>query len=97
MEDNNHELEGLRHELDALDDELLRLISKRMDIVRAVGEYKKTHGLPALDQARWQAVLDARIAGAQALNLTPEFITSVYKPIHDQALKIEDDIINGPS
>jgi|ERR1039458_4114042 chorismate mutase len=97
MEDHNHELEGMRHELDVLDDELLRVIAKRMDIVRDVGEYKKAHGLPALDPARWQAVLDSRIASAQALNQPSEFITSVYKPIHEQALKIENDIINGPS
>ncbi|HVA11577.1 MAG TPA: chorismate mutase [Candidatus Dormibacteraeota bacterium] len=97
MEDNNHELDGLRHKIDALDEELLSVIAQRMDIVRVVGEYKKAHGLPALDQARWQAVLDARIARAHVLNQPADFITRVYTPIHEQALKIEDDIINGPS
>ena len=47
-----NELENLRGEIDQLDDELARLFLQRMDVARAVVEYKKKTGKPILDQRR---------------------------------------------
>lgn len=62
------ELSELRRELDEIDEELLDLFLRRMELSRQVAVYKKAHGLPVLNAEREQAILEqvtAR-AGAQA-------------------------------
>ena len=38
-------LEELRHSIDVLDQELLKLIAERLELVKEVGQYKKEHQL----------------------------------------------------
>ena len=40
----------LRNEIDKLDDELIPLLLKRMDISRQVAEYKVQNGIPVLNE-----------------------------------------------
>jgi len=91
MDNQDDKLADLRRQIDALDDELLQLLARRMNKVREVGRYKKARGLPPLDQQRWQTVLEMRLAGAGALQLSQEFITKLYQLIHEYALEIEAD------
>ena len=46
------ELKDYRAELDALDAELGRLLSRRMELCGEIGDYKKARGLPILDAER---------------------------------------------
>ena len=46
------ELRDYRKELDTLDDGLLELFCRRMEIAAQIGAYKKEHGLPVLDASR---------------------------------------------
>ncbi len=52
------DLNEIRKEIDAIDNELIRLLEKRMDCTTAVGEYKLKHNIPVLDRAREQIILD---------------------------------------
>jgi chorismate mutase/prephenate dehydratase len=45
-------LQDYRETIDKVDAELLRLFKERMDISSQIAQYKKEHGLPALDAAR---------------------------------------------
>jgi len=47
-----------RAEIDAIDQELVRLFERRMDAVTEIARIKKAHRLPILDQAREDRVLD---------------------------------------
>lgn len=58
------DLDSLRGELNAVDEALVALFGRRMDIVARIAAYKREAGLPVLDAAREAAVLD-RVA-AQA-------------------------------
>ena len=41
-----------REQIDAIDDQLLRLFKERMSLARQIALYKKEHNLPVLDTAR---------------------------------------------
>lgn len=56
------ELEDVRAELDRVDRELVRLFEKRMALSREVARCKLAHGLPVLDAAREEQVLDSRVS-----------------------------------
>jgi chorismate mutase/prephenate dehydratase len=46
------ELRYYREQIDRIDDELLRLFLERMGVSRQIAQYKKEHGLPAMDALR---------------------------------------------
>ena len=53
------DLQDYRKQIDAIDNELLRLFKERMDIVRQIALYKKEHDLPVLNAEREKEILDA--------------------------------------
>ncbi len=53
------ELSQIRTEIDQIDAELTELFKRRMDCSKAVAEYKKANGIPILNAAREEEVLDS--------------------------------------
>ena len=53
------DLQDYRKQIDAIDNELLRLLNERMDVVRQVALYKKQHGIPVLNAEREREILSA--------------------------------------
>ena len=46
------DLEELRLQIDEVDDQLIKLVEKRMDIAAGIAEYKKTNNIPVLNSKR---------------------------------------------
>lgn len=88
----NKKLENLREEIDAIDEEVVKLIDKRMQVVREIGKLKKEKNLQPLDEKRWQEVLEKIIAKAKKLNLPQTLIKKIYNEIHQAALKLEKEV-----
>lgn len=57
------ELSEARREINAINEEMRDLFLRRMALSREVAAYKKEHGLPILDKARENAILDAMADG----------------------------------
>ncbi|MDO4478259.1 MAG: chorismate mutase [Lachnospiraceae bacterium] len=51
-------LNELRPEIDAIDQEMQALFERRMAIAGEVAAYKKANGLPVLDEGREEALLE---------------------------------------
>lgn len=51
-------LTELREEINKIDEDIVELFKRRMDIAASVAEYKKEHSLPVLDAAREEALLE---------------------------------------
>ena len=49
---DNLNLEEIRKEISAINDEMLALFVKRMELSSQVAAYKKANGLPTLDRKR---------------------------------------------
>ena len=54
---DNLNLEEIRKEISAINDEMLALFVRRMELSAQVAEYKKANGLPTLDRKREEAIL----------------------------------------
>ncbi|MGQ7563376.1 chorismate mutase [Streptococcus suis] len=52
------DLDMIRSQINQLDEELVALLEKRMELVDQVTAYKRATGKPVLDASREQAVLD---------------------------------------
>ena len=53
------DLTDIRKEIDQIDSELIKLLEKRMDCTKAVGEYKLKNNIPILDKERQQLILES--------------------------------------
>ncbi len=54
---SNLNLEEIRKEISEINDEMLALFIKRMELSSQVAAYKKANGLPTLDRKREEAIL----------------------------------------
>ncbi len=52
------DMKKLREQIDRIDKQILKLYEERMDVVKAIGEYKMENNLPVYDAAREDAKLD---------------------------------------
>lgn len=74
----SNELERLRSEIEQVDEELVRLIARRIEIARSIGATKRAAGLPTLDPAREARLLRRIGALAREAGLEPEELRAVF-------------------
>jgi monofunctional chorismate mutase len=75
-------MENLRKEIDLLDEEMLELFLKRMEIVKKIALEKKELGLPILNQNREQEILarmTSKIDDQYLSGLYPKFIVNIME------------------
>ncbi len=84
-------IKDLRNEIDAVDDELLKVVAKRIELVRKIGLLKKEIKIQPLDEKRWQEVLTRIKKLALKYKLPEELVGKIYEEIHREALKIEKE------
>jgi len=87
-------LEVLRNRIDAMDRELLEVLSSRMDIVREIGKYKKEHNVTALQINRWSQLMEDRVNLAQKLNLNKTFTQILFQLIHEDSVRMQTEIMD---
>jgi chorismate mutase len=81
------DIEQLRVEIDAIDTQLLQLLSKRMHCAQSIGQYKKERNLPILQVARWHEILNIAVQRGQNLGLSSDFVTQFLTAIHDESIR----------
>ena len=86
-------LEDMRFQIDIYDDELLELIKKRMEVVKRIGHYKKENNMTILQPNRWDNVLEKSKLKARNGGLSLNFITKIYRAIHQEAINKQTSIM----
>ena len=82
-------LEELRENIDKLDEELLSILSKRLNIVRKIGILKRDNNIDLHDEQRRLKVLESQLSRANSLNLPQDLVKKLYDLIHEYSLEIE--------
>jgi len=75
-------LEELRKEIDLIDDEMLKLFTKRMAVVKEIALIKKTKGLEIHNQEREQEILSrlsSKVEDKYLSGLYPKFIVNMIE------------------
>jgi chorismate mutase len=94
-EEFHHALEKLREQINHVDDELMQLISQRMNIAEKIGEYKKNNNVTILQSTRWNEILEKATKKASKLGLSEEFITKYMDAIHMESINRQNNIMNN--
>jgi len=87
-------LEELREKIDSLDEDILNNISKRMEVAREIGKYKKENNITILQVQRWNEILRTRLQFGMDHELTREFILKMYELIHDESILQQTQMMN---
>jgi chorismate mutase/prephenate dehydratase len=76
-------LEELRKEIDSIDDEIIRLLNKRMEIVKKVGELKNTTNAPIYRPEREKEIIKrlTKISKEEGGILSEEEISAIFLEI----------------
>lgn len=84
----------LRGQIDKIDNELLEVLGRRMQVSREIGRYKKDHRMPVVQANRYNDVLSTRIKAGVEMGMGSEFMKTVLLAIHDESVRQQIEIIN---
>jgi chorismate mutase len=94
-EDYRDTMNELRAKIDVLDDALLEILGKRMDISRQMGKTKKENNVQVFQSNRWEQILAEVEKKAAEKGLSKEFIEKTFKAIHEESINIQTEIVNS--
>ena len=95
---NNPEFENrldmLRNRIDAIDVELLEMLSSRVEIVKQIGKYKKENNVTALQINRWSQLMENRVSIGKKLELNETFVKILFQLIHEDSVRMQTEIMD---
>src|SRR5690554_4668149 len=77
-----------------IDDQLFELMKQRMQIAREVGDYKREKNITILQTEHWKKVIEQRLAKAEELELSIDFLRSVLDAIHQESIRHQTKVMN---
>jgi len=89
------DLAGWRSEIDDIDEELLHLLARRMEVSAQIGEYKKQNNVTVVQMDRWKQILADHIVLGSELGLSPLLINKVFEAIHQASIERQGRIMDN--
>lgn len=83
-------LTALRADVDDVDVQVLDLLSRRMDIVRRMGELKAGQNVSTFQPHRWQEMVEERIQQGRKINLSDPFVLQLMQSIHAESIRQQE-------
>ncbi len=85
----------VRHEIDNIDQEIIRLLSTRFSYVREVVKYKDGTAKGIEAKGRWEEVINTRRQWAQEVGLDSDAIGDIYNRLVEYFIEEEKKLIVG--
>ncbi len=90
-----NQLDLLRHTIDEIDEDLIHLLKKRLDVCESIGEYKKANSMTVFQLQRWMEILESRAAWAKNLNMDEKFIEKICVLLHKESIRVQTEENNS--
>lgn len=87
-------LDAIRQKISQLDDELLEILSKRMQLVEEIGKYKKENNITILQADRWTQLTEQAVIKGGTRGLSKEFVKKYYDAIHIESINHQKKIMD---
>jgi chorismate mutase len=82
------EFEKLRRAIDEIDQKILALVAERVQVVLAVGDYKRQRNIPVYDPERERHVLD-RLSSTPPVPLDRDTVKRIFERLIDESRRLE--------
>ncbi|MEM1215321.1 MAG: bifunctional 3-deoxy-7-phosphoheptulonate synthase/chorismate mutase type II [Bacteroidota bacterium] len=87
-------IDDLRQRIDELDDDLLKLLGRRMAVAEQIGEYKRRNNIAILQTSRWNEILEQMMGKARAQGLSEKFVNTLLRAIHQESIDRQEEVMN---
>lgn len=87
-------LQQLRSRIDEIDEELIRVLKKRGQVIEKIGAYKKEHGITIFQLARWQEILRTRAQWAEEAGLSRTHVEKLCQLLHEESIRLQNLVMN---
>jgi chorismate mutase len=89
-------MQQLRAQIDQVDNKLLEVLRRRMDIIQAMGEAKRSQRVSTLQPERWDDVLKSRVQQGVEMGFSAEFLTALSEIVHEESIHWQEKpLFNG--
>jgi len=88
-------LSNLRAQIDIIDNQLIDMLGKRMNVSDGIGQLKKQRNVAVLQTNRWNAILGKMILEGESKGLSEEFVLKMFKAIHQESINHQEKVINN--
>jgi chorismate mutase len=85
---------AFREQLTQTDESIIQLLKNRMLISEQIGEFKKDKNHVILQSNRWEEALRNNVLKASSEGISEEFVTQLFKLIHQDSIRIQSDILS---
>lgn len=92
--DTAENLQLLRQEIDRLDNELLEVLNRRMQLSCEIAKYKKENGMPIVQPERYDEIVKSRIHTASQMGMDAEFTRNLMASIHEESVRRQLAVYN---
>ena len=86
-------LDELRGVIDRLDDEILKLLSRRMEAAEGIGRIKRENNVMILQASRWNQVVERVLARSEELGLSQDFLKIILEAIHIESINKQNHVM----
>lgn len=87
-------LDKLREKINQIDDALLDLLAKRMQVVQKIGKVKKRENLAVFQARRWDNAKKRLLQSGIAKDLSQPFLNYLLESIHTESLRLQSKIFH---
>ena len=91
----NNALNNLRAKIDVVDNQIIELLGKRMQVADGIGSLKKQKNVAVLQSKRWNEILGKMVLEGEDKGLSEEFILKLFKAIHQESINHQEKIIKS--
>lgn len=83
-----------RSRMDSIDEQIMELLSKRMEISREMGVVKRENGYTVFQPSRYNDTMERCAAYCNGKNLDVEAVKSIFEAIHSESIRQQLRIVN---
>lgn len=87
-------LEVFRSRIDEIDEQMIRILGDRMGIVRKIGQFKKDNNITILQSARWNDIIQERLAVSEPLGISNDIMIEILQMIHKESIRQQTSVMN---
>lgn len=91
---DNNEISSYRRQIDEIDDALMGLIAKRMEVSREIGELKRDKGFTVFQPSRYDETMKRCEAYCERAKLDAEAMKDIFEAIHSESIRQQLRILN---
>lgn len=89
------QLEKLRKVIDEIDEELMQVLARRMEVIEKIGEYKRENDVTILQIDRLIEILETRVNSGSFKGLDKSFVKNICLLLHQESIRKQNELMNA--